>query len=180
MADRETVTAEPTDVGEAKRQVERNRERISETLDAIEHRIVDKKEQLRERMDVARPLRERVQRTPWKAVGAAAGVGVALALLVGGGGSRSSRKASRGLDIPDADTRRDLRRLRRQRRERLAGRLDGAEGHEGTSHLSSGREKSGGGRSRLGRELRRQLIAAAGTALLQGLRDRVLHGDGRR
>jgi ElaB/YqjD/DUF883 family membrane-anchored ribosome-binding protein len=178
MADRDTATDAPTDVGEAKREIERNRERISETLDAIEYRIVDTREQIRDRLDVARPLKDQVRRRPWAALGVAAGVGVVLGILAGG---RSGRD---GYDIPDAHQRRELREWRRQRRNRLGGALHRHDHHDHShdhDHLwegprRRGRARSGGATGTRMKSIRRQLLAAVGTAVLQGLRDRVLHG----
>ena len=69
---------EPRTVEEARRAVEESRERMSDTLDAIEGRLVAKKQQLSDRMDVMRPVKQRVRSRPWPAIAIAFGVGVLL------------------------------------------------------------------------------------------------------
>lgn len=79
MAERVAIQrAEPRTVQEARRAVEESRERMSDTLDAIEGRLVAKKQQLSDRMDVMRPVKQRVRSRPWPAVAVAFGVGVLL------------------------------------------------------------------------------------------------------
>lgn len=74
---------QPTSVSDARDQIFDTRERISETLDQIETRIVDTKQELRRKADVLRPVRERIRMDPWKALAIAAGAGLVLGLLVG-------------------------------------------------------------------------------------------------
>lgn len=73
----------PSSTDEARDAVERTRGRISETLDEIEGRLVSKKEQLKARADIARPVRDRVNERPFQAVGIALGAGLLLGLLTG-------------------------------------------------------------------------------------------------
>jgi len=70
--------AEPRTVAEARRAVQASRERMSDTLEAIEDRLVSKKQQIEERMDVLRPIKKRVRSRPWPALAVAFGVGVLL------------------------------------------------------------------------------------------------------
>jgi ElaB/YqjD/DUF883 family membrane-anchored ribosome-binding protein len=68
-------------VEEAQRAVEESRERMSDTLDAIESRLVAKKQELSDRMDVMRPVKQRVRSHPWQAVAVAVGLGLVLSKL---------------------------------------------------------------------------------------------------
>lgn len=85
------VERQPTTVDDARDQIYETRERISATLDQIESRIVDTKQELRRKADVLRPARERIRLEPWKALAIAAGVGLALGLLTGGHEKRSPK-----------------------------------------------------------------------------------------
>jgi ElaB/YqjD/DUF883 family membrane-anchored ribosome-binding protein len=77
MAERVAIQrAEPRTVDEARRAVAESRERMSDTLDAIEGRLVAKKQQLSDRMDVMRPVKQRVRARPWPAIAVAFGIGV--------------------------------------------------------------------------------------------------------
>jgi ElaB/YqjD/DUF883 family membrane-anchored ribosome-binding protein len=79
MAERVAIQrAEPRTVEEARQAVEDSRERMSNTLDAIEGRLVAKKQQLSDRMDVMRPVKQRVRSRPWPAIAVAFGVGVLI------------------------------------------------------------------------------------------------------
>ena len=69
---------EPSTVEEARQAVEESRERMSDTLDAIEGRLVAKKQQISDRMDVMRPVKQRVRARPWPAIAVAFGVGIVL------------------------------------------------------------------------------------------------------
>jgi hypothetical protein len=70
--------AEPRTVEEARRAVQASRARMSDTLDEIEQRLVSKKQQIENRMDVLRPIKKRVRARPWPALAVAFGVGVLL------------------------------------------------------------------------------------------------------
>ena len=69
---------EPETVDEARRAVEWQRARLSDTLDAIEDRLVTKKQEIADRMDVMRPVKKQVRARPWPALAVAFGVGVLL------------------------------------------------------------------------------------------------------
>jgi ElaB/YqjD/DUF883 family membrane-anchored ribosome-binding protein len=94
------VVSEPADVGEAREAIERSRERISETLGAIEDRLVETKETLRDRVDVLRPVKDQVRTRPWMSVALAAGVGAALGGVLGGSDDDGS-PVRRGRDHDD-------------------------------------------------------------------------------
>jgi ElaB/YqjD/DUF883 family membrane-anchored ribosome-binding protein len=70
--------ARPRTVEQARREVEASRERMADTLGEIEHRLVSKKQQIEHRMDVMRPIKQRVRSKPWVALAVAFGVGVVL------------------------------------------------------------------------------------------------------
>lgn len=93
MNDTRPAVVEPRNVEEARRAVEDSRERISHTLDSLEVRLLETRERVREKADLARPLRERTRARPWLAVGIAAGVGVLLG-LVGRRGAQNGRSSS--------------------------------------------------------------------------------------
>lgn len=77
--------SDPTSVEEARRAVEERRMRMSGTLDELEDRIVEGKEELQRKVDVPGRLRERVLERPWTTLGIAFGVGLAVGFLSGGG-----------------------------------------------------------------------------------------------
>ena len=114
------VDESPHNVAEARAAVVDSRARISATLDELEERIVDKKEALRERLDLARPARAFIRAAPLLAVAAATGAGLLFGLITGGRGGSDGT-----IELRDVD-REALERWRRQRRERL---LDAAD-HE--------------------------------------------------
>ncbi len=70
--------ADARTVEEARRVVQAARERMSDTLDEIEYRLLSKKQQLEDRMDVLRPIKKHVRARPWPALAVAFGVGVLL------------------------------------------------------------------------------------------------------
>lgn len=79
MATQRSLTrAEPQNVEEARRAVMESRDRMSDTLDAIEHRLVSKKQEWTDRMDVVRTMKRRIRTRPWPALAAALGAGVLL------------------------------------------------------------------------------------------------------
>lgn len=133
MSSRTEYTAdEPRTVDEARDAVERSRQRISSTLDALEDRIVEKKHALQQRADVFRPVKEQVAQRPFTAVAVAVGVGALLGSLGGrDSDDRSSRgddRSSRGESRRDrdgylsAEERRELREWRKHRHERWEAR----------------------------------------------------------
>jgi ElaB/YqjD/DUF883 family membrane-anchored ribosome-binding protein len=74
---------EPETTDEARYAIAEARGRISSTLDSIETRIQDRKEELKARMDVGRPISERVRARPWPTLGTAMAIGALLGLLTG-------------------------------------------------------------------------------------------------
>ncbi len=75
---------EPQNLDDARDAIADTRDRISATLDAIEARIDETKQDIRRRVDVLRPVRERVQANPWGALGVSIGAGFAIGLLTRG------------------------------------------------------------------------------------------------
>lgn len=69
---------EPETVEEARRAVEASRARMSDTLNALQHQITHKKEQLEAKMDVMRPVKSKVRARPLVALAVAFGVGLLL------------------------------------------------------------------------------------------------------
>src|SRR5690606_2385148 len=74
------IRIEPANVDAARSDIERTRERMSETIDEIENVLLRKREEIRSRLDLLGRARER----PFVAVGIAAGSGLLLGLLTGG------------------------------------------------------------------------------------------------
>ncbi|HEX6135957.1 MAG TPA: hypothetical protein VFZ24_18435 [Longimicrobiales bacterium] len=136
----EVSVAEPRTVDEAKHAVERSRQRISSTLDALEDRIVEKKHALQDRVAVLRPVREQVTQRPFAAVAIALGVGALLGSLGGGedeeARSTGGRHEARHAQLSERD-RAELRAWRRLRRERLRARRDERDHAAGDSRLAS-------------------------------------------
>lgn len=119
----EDTAGEPRTVGEARDAVERSRQRISSTLDALEGRIVEKKHELQEKVDVLRPVRDQIAERPFTAVAVGLGVGVLLGSLGGGSDDEHEhRRSGRMRGALGDDDRRELREYRRARRERLRSR----------------------------------------------------------
>lgn len=104
------IGPEPQTTEEARRAIEQTRGRISSTLDAIEDRIGNTKEEIRDRIDVVTPLRERIRAHRGMSLGIAFGAGLLLSLVTG-------RDKSRGM--LDESEREELRRWRAERRHRL-------------------------------------------------------------
>jgi ElaB/YqjD/DUF883 family membrane-anchored ribosome-binding protein len=69
---------EPRTVEEARRAVEQSRERMSDTLNALEYQLATKKDELEAKVDVLRPVKKRVRKRPLVALAVAFGVGVLL------------------------------------------------------------------------------------------------------
>jgi len=111
--------ASPGNVAEAQAAVAHSRARVSATIDELEERIIDKKEELQGRLDVARPVRALVGASPLVAMAVAAGVGLLLGLA-----SRGRRRRPREipLNAVDDDAIRSWRRERRKRLLETAGR----------------------------------------------------------
>jgi ElaB/YqjD/DUF883 family membrane-anchored ribosome-binding protein len=176
MAEIRTVRTEPEDVGEARAEVERNRERLTETLDAIEDRLVETKSALRDRVNVLRPVQEQVRSRPWVAVAAALGAGAALGAVM--------RGSSSGMSLIDEEERRRRREWRRRRSARMAG--HGTQASDGLrigeTALPPQRRKRRKRRQEAGtmRMLRKQLLGTLTAAITRGLRQRIMSADGRR
>ncbi len=102
---------EPATIEQARAQVEASRARISETLDEIEERLVEKRVELREKLDVRKRVLDEVEAKPLRTVAIAAGVG----FLVGMIGRRRRRERI------DAVDREELAELLRDAREQGDG-----------------------------------------------------------
>ncbi len=150
-------TREPVSIAQARAEVERSRARMSETLDEIEDRLVEKRIELREKLNVKKRMREHVDRKPLNAVAIAAGVGFIVGLV----GRRRSRERV------DADDRDELRALLLEARE-----------HDEDSELrpiSIGRSHPS-----FWQEARAQLVGALTAALVTAVTERFRpHGEGR-
>lgn len=73
-------------VDEARREIDQTRERLTATLDRLGEHIELKKDELRERADVLKPVRQRVRMDPLPMLGLAFGVGVLAGVLRRGRG----------------------------------------------------------------------------------------------
>lgn len=149
---------EPQTTEEALLAAEESRGRISATLDEIEDRIDETREQIREKANVLRPVRSRIRENPLPMIGAAAGAGLVLGLLTGGEDEEHEKKR-----MLDKDARRELREWRAERRERMR------------EHLGRGRREAAlheEGPSMLG-HLAGTLASAAMAGLVARMRDRV-------
>lgn len=165
----------PQTVDEARDAVIRSRQRISSTLDELEGRIVDTKHEIRERVDVLRPIREQIVQRPWVAVAVAAGVGAFLGSLGGDDGDsyhrrRSGRLSGRTLSEED---RRELKEWRRMRRRRLRGAARQAgRGRDDDAWHGSDRFEGDDGDSRFD-ALKHQLLGALTSAVTTAVTKRV-------
>ncbi len=74
---------EPRSVDEAREQLHATRQRLSRNLDAIEARLRGTAEDIRERLDVLEPARERIRAEVWTSLALAFGAGLAYALMTG-------------------------------------------------------------------------------------------------
>lgn len=161
MSSRIEAAGEPQTVDEARDAVEKSRQRISSTLDRLEDRIVDKKHELQDRMDVLRPVRDQVNQRPFTAVAVGIGVGALLGSLGGrgddddrdSGGDRPSRSRLDRDGILDADERAELREWRRHRRRHLSARSS-----------SQGNDRDDDGSGRLD-ALKHQVVGALTSAI---------------
>ena len=63
---------------EARRAVEQSRERMSDTLNALESQLTTRKQELEAKVDVLRPVKTRVRKRPLVALAVAFGVGVLI------------------------------------------------------------------------------------------------------
>jgi ElaB/YqjD/DUF883 family membrane-anchored ribosome-binding protein len=147
----------PQTIDQARDAVERSRKRLSRTLDRLEDRIVEKKQELQDRADIFRPVKKHVRERPLTTIVVAVGVGA----LIGSLGARHNEVwyVGGGGDVPGLtdDDRRELRDLRRRR-----GGLRGLarRAREGRSH------------SRFG-SLRGQLMSVATSAITAAITNRL-------
>jgi hypothetical protein len=79
MADE--IRIQPKNPEAARAEIERTRARMSETIDEIEDVLLQKRERLKEQLDIGARIREK----PLQAAGIAVGVGLLLGCLTGGG-----------------------------------------------------------------------------------------------
>ena len=142
---------EPRGVEQAREEVVRSRARISETLDQLEGRLVDKKHELRDKLDVKKRVHDAVDKRPLAAVGVAAGVGFLLGILGGGKGGHG-----------DADSE-ELRELLREARE-----------NGDAPAISVGRQHPS-----FWQEARAQLVGALTAALVTAVAERMRPHDQR-
>lgn len=161
----EEAAGSPQTVEEAREAVERSRQRISSTLDALEDRIVEKKHELKEKADVLRPVRDQITARPFTAVAVGVGVGALLGSLGGGDDDRGTHRSrsgrERGRTISD-DDRDELRQWRRARRQRLQA--VSRQRHERDDHDEDESRFTG---------LRSQLMGAVTSAITAAVTSRV-------
>jgi len=150
---------EPTTADEARHAIEETRGRISATLDAIEDRIQVKKEELKDKADVLRPVKDRIRSNPWQSLGVALGAGLVLGFATGGSSDSKSEKHS--LDEEDRDDLRKWREQRKKRMRRLARRNDAGMHTKSSKHSHSN-----------GNSLRDTLVSALSSAVTDGLKER--------
>jgi hypothetical protein len=95
-----TIGAEltPDDPDAVRGEIERTRERMSQTIGAIEGALLKKKEEINDRLDFTAPVRQR----PWAFAGGVFGTGLVLGLLTGGGKSRDEEEDREHVKIPRA------------------------------------------------------------------------------
>jgi ElaB/YqjD/DUF883 family membrane-anchored ribosome-binding protein len=129
--------AEPRSTDEARQAILETRGRISETLDDIEDALSAKKARFKERVNVLRPVTDRVRGSPWPAVGIAFAAGVVLSRLGGDDEEdeedEEDRSGSRQRDELDGEALREWRRERRERLDRMRAQRqesDAADGDE--------------------------------------------------
>jgi ElaB/YqjD/DUF883 family membrane-anchored ribosome-binding protein len=85
----------PDDPERAREEIRRTRERMSGTIDEIEEVLVERKERVKARLDVASRFRE----NPLPALGAVLAAGLLLGLLTGGRSGRSPEEGENGLAL---------------------------------------------------------------------------------
>jgi len=95
-----TIGAEltPDDPDAVRGEIERTRERMSQTIGAIEGALLKKKEEINDRLDFTAPVRQR----PWAFAGGVFGSGLLLGLLTGGGKNRDEDEDRDHVKIPRA------------------------------------------------------------------------------
>jgi hypothetical protein len=97
------VIAEIDDPELARLQIERTRERMSETLGQIEGAIARKRERIEERMDVAAPVRRTARENPLAVAGGVFLAGLALGWLTGGSADDDEPQPAVRRFTPDFD-----------------------------------------------------------------------------
>lgn len=152
------AAASPQSVAEARLVVEASRQRISATLDELEDRFIDRKQQLRRRLDVVRPVRRFVGRRPLAGVALAAGAGLLLGVL-----GRGSDEEEEEAELGEAEVA-AIRRWRRERRKHL---LSAAEDE------LPGFEAPRSGFRRMFRDMTHELAGAATALLIATLVERI-------
>jgi hypothetical protein len=160
------TAGDPRTVDEARHAVERSRQRISSTLDTLENRIVEKKHEIKERVDVLRPVRDQISQRPFTSVAVGLGVGALLGSIGGGDDDDHSHSRSgrvRGRSLSD-DDRQELREWRKARKQRLRARMQNNDDDDDDDRDSSD--------SRLG-ALRHQLMGAVTAAVTTAVTKRV-------
>jgi ElaB/YqjD/DUF883 family membrane-anchored ribosome-binding protein len=90
--------AMPEDPAAARAEIEATRARMSETIDEIEDVLMRKTEEIRAKLDVLAPIRQR----PLQSLGIIFGVGIALGLL-GSGGGRDESDEDEDDELADVD-----------------------------------------------------------------------------
>ena len=119
MADRSKQLARVSGPDAVRSEIEQTRARMSETIDEIEVVLLQKKADLREKLDIFRKVRER----PLAAVGGALAAGLVLGLLTGGGKKKAPTQVviaaapPRGPDVWESRARRLLAVARQQQEE---------------------------------------------------------------
>jgi ElaB/YqjD/DUF883 family membrane-anchored ribosome-binding protein len=153
---------EPRTVDEARDAVERSRQRISSTLDALEERIVEKKHELQEKVDVLRPVRDQIVNRPFTAIAVGVGIGALLGSIGGGRDDEEHehRRSGRIRGVLEDRDRKELRKWRRARRERLRARSR----HDHDDHDDHDRDDDSGSGLRFD-ALRHQLMGAVTSAV---------------
>jgi ElaB/YqjD/DUF883 family membrane-anchored ribosome-binding protein len=164
----------PQTVDEARDAVQRSRQRISSTLDALEERIVEKKHEIQERVDVMRPVREQISERPFAAVTAGLFVGALLGSLGGGDDDdhthRRSGRVSGRLTDEDRD---ELRRWRRERKQRLRAAMKRQHARGGLHREDAGRSSRDEDDGSRFNALKHQLMGAVTSAITTALTSQI-------
>jgi ElaB/YqjD/DUF883 family membrane-anchored ribosome-binding protein len=174
----EESTETPQTVDQARDAVERSRQRISSTLDALEERIVEKKHEIQDRVDVMRPVREQIAERPFTALAVGVGVGALLGSLGGRDDSEHSHRRSgriSGRTLSDED-REELQQWRQARKRRLRAAMQRQELRDGRSRSSSDDDDSRF--DALKHQLMGALTSAVTTALTKRIRRMASHNVG--
>lgn len=165
-----TIDVVPASVDDARHAIAETRDRISATLDAIEFKIERKKDELKDKADVLRPVRSRIRSSPWQALGIAAGAGLVLGLLTGGEDEEEQPRGRRGARhltgyTLDADDREALREWRAERRERMREHAEEEDAERTERRESASRSFVD--------QVKREFLSALTGAVGSGVRDRM-------